>query len=56
MLSASVTVGFIMLAAILISAVGPIVGLATWLLCLAVVLGIARRIRRHVWGQSFPNK
>jgi hypothetical protein len=53
---ATVTVIFVMLAAILIVAVGPVVGLAVWLLCLGVVLSVARRLRRYVWGQSFPNR
>lgn len=51
------TVVLIMLVAILIVALGPIAGVAVWLLCLSVVLSLAKRLRRHVWGhQSRPNQ
>jgi hypothetical protein len=46
------TVGLVMLAAILIVAVGPVMGLLAWLLCLGVVLSLAKRLRRHVWGHQ----
>ena len=39
-----------MLAAVLIVALGPIVGLLAWLLCMGVVLFVAKRLRRYVWG------
>ena len=56
-LPAATTVVFVMLAAILIVAFGPIMGLAMWLLCLAVALAALRRLRRHVWDdQSRPNQ
>lgn len=55
-IEAVTTVGFVMLAAILIVALGPLIGLLAWLLCLGVVLFLARRLRRFVWDdQSRPN-
>jgi hypothetical protein len=44
------TVGFVMLAAVFIGALGPFVGLVAWLLCLCVFRFAMRRLRRHVWN------
>jgi hypothetical protein len=55
-LGAVSTVVIVMLAAILIVAIGPILGLTAWLLCLAVILSTARRLRQHVWGHQRPNQ
>ena len=53
MVGAVTTVGFVMWAAVLVVAVGPFMGLTVWLLCLAIFQSALRRLRRHVWGQSF---
>ena len=46
-----------MLAAIFIVALGPVLGLTAWLLCLGIVLSSAKRLRRYVWDhQSRPNQ
>lgn len=56
-IEAITTVVLVMLAAILIVALGPLVGLVAWLLCLGVVLSFAKRLRRVVWDdQSRPNQ
>jgi hypothetical protein len=56
-IEAVTTVGLVMLAAVLIVAIGPVLGLTAWLLCLGVVLSLAKRLRRVVWGhQSRPNQ
>lgn len=53
MIGATTLVTFVMLAAMLIVAIGPVLGLMAWLLCLGLFLSLARRLRVHVWGQSF---
>lgn len=53
MIGAITLVAFVMLAAILVVALGPIPGVVAWLLCLAVVRAALLRLRKHVWGQSF---
>lgn len=47
---------FVMLAAMLIVALGPILGVTAWLACLAIFLSVIKRLRRHVWDQSRPNQ
>jgi uncharacterized membrane protein len=56
MIGAVTLVAFVMLAAVLIVAVGPVVGLAAWLLCLAIFRFTLKRLRRRVWGQSRFNQ
>jgi len=54
MVGAITLVAFVMLAAVLVVALGPIPGVVAWLVCLGVFRAVLRRLRRHVWGQSFP--
>lgn len=49
-IEALTTVVLVMLAAVLIVALGPLVGLAAWLVCLAIVLSVAKRLRRRASG------
>lgn len=50
MLGATALVAFVMLAAILIVAIGPVYGLMAWLFCLGITHYVLRRVRRHVWS------
>lgn len=50
MIGAVTLVAFVMLAAVLIVAAGPVVGLTAWLLCLAIFRAVLKRLRRHVWS------
>jgi hypothetical protein len=56
MLGAITLVAFVMLAAMLISAIGPVFGVVAWLCCLGLFQFVLRRLRRHVWGHSRLNQ
>lgn len=56
MIEAVTLITFVMLAAVLIVAIGPIPGLVAWLFVLALFRFALRRLRDHVWGQSRPNQ
>lgn len=52
MLQACVMAAFIMLAAVLIVAIGPVLGLVAWLLVYGSFLASARALRRYVWDNA----
>lgn len=49
MIGAVTLVAFVMLAAVLIVALGPLLGVGAWLVCLGIFRFALRRLRRHVW-------